>query len=160
MKIVAAFYHYKTPITDWQSFKKRLTHELICLFTRSCYSHVEIAVNHWLPNSSSPLYICYGASARDGGVRRKEMMLPPDKWVLVTIKNPNFTNLYRLYQTERGKSYDYSGALRAICSLFPDCADRWTCSEFAACALNLPKGAGITPKNLYQYLILTGLGKA
>lgn len=155
MKIVAAFYHHKTPITDWQSFKKRLTHELICFFTRSRYSHVELAIDYSVPNAEPPLYTCYGASARDGGVRRKEMMLPADKWTLVPVHTDD-QFIRGVFNAMAGEKYDWFAALRAI---FPylaylpfNCKDRWTCSEFAAFALQTPISAGDSPATLYCYL--------
>ena len=52
----------------------RLGDWLIRKFTRSPYSHCEIAVD-----KGNGQYDCYSASLRDGGVRMKTMTLPADK---------------------------------------------------------------------------------
>lgn len=152
MKIVAAFYHYKTPITDWQSFKKRLTHELICFFTHSRFSHVELAITYGVPNADLPLYTCYGASARDGGVRRKAMLLPADKWTLVPVYADD-NAIRHFFEQQQGKKYDWLADCRAIVPFLSlNLKTRWMCAEFVASALNLPTSSGFSPATLYCHL--------
>lgn len=90
MKTRIAFYlgrraeNPKSLIGDW----------LICLVTRSRFSHVELVASHrqapWGTTVNhkpytGPLALMYSSSLRDKGVRGKTLTLVPDRWVVVEI---------------------------------------------------------------------------
>ncbi len=150
-RLFVAFYHYKEPIRSFSSFRRRLVHELTCLLTRAKYSHCELVY----PQAAQPIgacfHICDSASGRDGGVRRKDIILYHSRWALVPVyASTKFAD--RTYQRHAGKKYDYLGALRAVLPFFKQSPQRWYCSEYVAAALNLPLSAGQSPKTLYHYL--------
>lgn len=77
-QIYLALYKGRRDGTGIQVQAARLTDWATRRLTRGIYSHCEIAVA-----LDSGRFECYSASIRDGGVRRKTMPLPPDKWDLL-----------------------------------------------------------------------------
>ena len=118
-------------LTDWA------THRL----TRGIYSHCEIAVA-----LDSGRFECYSASIRDGGVRRKTMPLPPDKWDLLPLPDISGRLKARFAQTQ-GQAYDWPGALSVV---FKTCerGDKWFCSEWCGQVLGLPESWRFSPNDL------------
>ena len=125
----------------------RLGDWLIRTFTRSPYSHCEIAVN-----KGNGQYACYSASLRDGGVRCKTMPLPDDKWDLIPIRDADaYDRVWALYQNTRGAKYDFGGALGVVLPI-RQAAQKWFCSEWCAAALGLPWEERVSPNSLAKHL--------
>lgn len=89
-----------------------------------------------LPNQETDEFDCYSASLRNGGVRSKQMKLPPEKWDLVYIgESANLHHgLGNVYARTKGKKYDWLGALGVLFKNRHDWG-KWFCSEFCAAVL-------------------------
>lgn len=98
--------------------------KVIRLFTGKPYSHCEIAVE-----VVEGMPYCYSSSPRDGGVRRKMMTLPKDKWDLIPLSYTSGQQIEDLYQKTRGKKYDFLGAVACVLPL-PERPNRYFCSEW------------------------------
>lgn len=121
----------------------RLGDWLIRTFTRSPYSHCEIALH-----KGGGQYACYSASIRDGGVRAKTMPLPADKWDLIPIRDAEaHDKVWALYQATIGARYDYIGALGVVLPV-RQVEQRWFCSEWCARALGLGQPEKYSPSRL------------
>lgn len=134
MKAQLAFYKAKGTLFD----------KLVRWRTKSIYSHVEIAIeSDW-----------YSSSARDGGVRIKEMTSPnPDNWDYVDI-DIDLDILEAVFREHQLKGYDWLGILfTELIPLNIHQKSKTYCSEFCAEVLQLGK-TNISPQDLYE--ITTG----
>ena len=128
--------------------RKRLMDWAVRTATRGQYSHCEIAVKHDFTDT----YHCYSASARDGGVRSKRMLLPADKWDLLEIRDVDaYDKVWALFQQTRGAKYDYCGALGLVLPI-RQARQRWFCSEWCAKALELGQPEKFSPNRLAHCL--------
>ena len=82
-KVVIAFYKHKRERNSVKNTLFRFFDDAIKFFTHGPYSHCEIAISNPQP---SKMYTCFSASNRDGGVRKKIMELPPERWDLVELE--------------------------------------------------------------------------
>lgn len=125
---------YKGPAADkWHQF----AHKLICWFTDSPYSHVELVING----------TCCSASPRDGGVRMKNIDLTSGKWDVVTITGDE-ADAWEWFCEHAGQEYDYAGVLRFVIPFLPNRSKQWFCSEAVAAALGLAEPDLWTPQML------------
>lgn len=126
----------------------------ICFFDRSPYSHVELALTP-APDENGR-YLCLSSSPRDGGVRRKWMRLPADRWDILRVEcDPAIANQF--YERYRGRGYDWLGLGATLFACWPNTDERWFCSELVAAVLQLPNAARYGPRRLYQLLKEGGL---
>lgn len=160
--IYLAFYKGRKTIKQPKDLLAWLSDGLIRLFTKSQYSHCEIAVydeilqyppHITLLNGMAPptQYRCYSASNRDGGVRMKEMPLPADKWDLVPLPNISTKDIHALYQVTKGQGYDLAGVLGIVLPL-PQAPEKWFCSEWCGFVLGISRPWRYSPQMLYEYL--------
>ena len=125
----------------------RLGDWLIRTFTRSSYSHCEIAVV--VGNNQ---YNCYSASLRDGGVRLKTMPLPADKWDLIPIRQTNaYADTLNYFGRTQGEGYDFIGACGVILGI-KGSLKKWFCSEWCAAALGVQYPDRYSPQELANWL--------
>jgi len=82
-KVVIAFYKHKRERNSVKNTLFRFFDDAIRFFTHGPYSHCEIVISN---PQSSKIYTCFSASNRDGGVRKKIMELPPERWDLVEVE--------------------------------------------------------------------------
>ena len=146
--IYLALYRGRRDGTGWRVCLARLSDWLTRCLTRGQYSHAEIAIR--LPENNpagEPLFECYSASVRDGGVRCKTMPLSPEKWDLIALPEAVNGRLHSLWKETQGQGYDLSGALGIAFGL-PQNGRRWFCSEWCATALGLPAGWRWSPNDL------------
>lgn len=122
--------------------------KVIRLFTGKPYSHCEIAVE-----VVEGLPYCYSSSPRDGGVRRKIMKLPKEKWDLIPLPYTRGQKVEDFYQKTRGKKYDFLGAIGCVLPLRQK-PSRYYCSEWCYEAIlgQAPKTA-ISPNQLTSLLL-------
>ena len=124
----------------------RLGDWLIRTFTRSPYSHCEIAVD-----KGNGQYDCYSASLRDGGVRMKTMTLPADKWDSIPINQLDaYIDVLNYFAQTRGKPYDLIGACGVVLGI-KGSLKKWFCSEWCAAALGLQYPDRYSPQNLADW---------
>lgn len=117
---------------------------LICLWTRSRYSHVEVVIDG----------ICYSSSLRDGGVRAKRIDLTPGWWrvIPVTWRDPEAAlRIWRIYE---GEPYGWGDLLVQHVLRLPVDDPGLLCSELCARMLGLPESMsrGITPGQIVDYV--------
>lgn len=123
----------------------RLGDWLIRTFTRSPYSHCEIALH-----KGGGQYACYSASIRDGGVRVKTMPLPSEKWDLIPVRATE-AQVRAAFETTRGAKYDWLGATGVITRWRHD-KRKWFCSEWCAAALGVQYPDRYSPQELADWL--------
>lgn len=125
---------YRGPASDkWH----QLSHKLICWFTGSDYSHVELVIDG----------TSYSASSRDGGVRGKVIDFTSGKWDVVNLPADAMAEVDALewFSEHMGQAYDYAGVARFILPFLPQRSKQWFCSESVAAALGLAEPADWTP---------------
>ena len=134
-KVRVAF--YKGPAG---SFWQKVGHWATCVWTQSKYSHCEIEVDG----------VCYSSSARDGGVRAKEIDLGSGRWDVFDWPDDSAAErVHELFNATAGSAYDWAGVLRFILPVLPRRRWSWFCSEWCS----LPLGFGepqIPPQVLYE----------
>ena len=146
-KVVIAFYKHKRERNSVKNTLFRFFDDAIKFFTHGPYSHCEIAI----PNPEPSLvFTCYSASNRDGGVRKKVMQLPPERWDLIEV-NIEPDKVRDFFVKTQGLKYDLIGALGVVLRI-RDSKTRYFCSEWCAECLGLNKPRKFSPNSLYKYL--------
>lgn len=134
--------YYGSPTTDESlgyRIKASIGDAITRFITRGRFSHCELVTP--LDNGN---YLCYSSSIRDKGVRKKEIHLRPEAWVLVPVSNysgydPSLHNLEKLeayYLQYKDYEYDFLGAVGIILGTKQH-NHKLFCSEFAAGFLGL-----------------------
>ena len=146
-KVVIAFYKHKRERNSVKNTLFRFFDDAIKFFTHGPYSHCEIAI----PNPDPSLvFTCYSASNRDGGVRKKVMQLPLERWDLVELKiSPKEVNVF--FEKTKGLKYDLIGALGVVLRI-RDSKTKYFCSEWCAECLGIEKSYRFSPNSLYKHL--------
>ena len=94
-------------------------------WTRGAYSHVELIFSDGMSAS---------ASARDGGVRFKDIEYHPDRWDIIEIEaDEHFADVW--FSTREGLGYDYFGLFGFVWRPHSGSALLWFCSEIVMGAL-------------------------
>jgi len=146
-KVVIAFYKHKRERNSVKNTLFRFFDDAIKFFTRGPYSHCEIAI----PNPDPSLvFTCYSASNRDGGVRKKVMQLPPERWDLIEV-NIEPDKVRDFFAKTQGAKYDLIGALGVVLRI-RDSKTKYFCSEWSSECLGLNKPHKFSPNSLYKYL--------
>lgn len=127
--------------------KARIGDNITRFITRGPYSHCEL-VTPLETDLDKPIfdrdYLCYSASIRDKGVRKKIIHLKASNWVLYPLSNyvaydpelHSLANLETYFQANISKDYDLLGALGIILGT-QHAEDKMFCSEFVAGFLGL-----------------------
>ncbi len=117
---------------------------LICWWTRSPYSHVEIVING----------VCYSSSLRDGGVRKKVIDLDRPHWRALPIDWADETEVLRVFFRNQGKPYGWMDLLTQHVLRLPVDDPGLLCSELCALMLGLPESTarGMSPGQLVEYV--------
>ncbi len=141
-QVYLALYKYKKPVRNLKTFIKRFLDEIIRFFTKSRYSHCEIAIER-----SDGYYDCYSASPRDSGVRYKRMALYETRWELIPVAVAP-SRIQRFFKKTKGKQYDLWGALAIALVLTKHRKNRYFCSEWCWEALGGKDGWRFSPAQL------------
>lgn len=142
-----ALYKGRKQGNDLKTLCYRLLDWSVRKASRGMYAHCEIAVK---VAGQADVYDCYTASMRDGGVRKKTMTLPSDKWDLVYIsdaQSPEYAILTRLFQSTEQAKYDYIGALGSVFHV-RQVNQRWFCSEWCGKVMGLTDSWRFSPQDL------------
>ena len=117
---------------------------LICWWTRSPYSHVEIVING----------VCYSSSMRDGGVRKKVIDLDKPWWRVIPITWRDEEAALRVFRRYEGEPYGYGDLLAQHVLRLPVDDPGLLCSELCALMLGLPESTarGMSPGALVEYV--------
>ena len=140
--------YYKYPAKA--AWYKVLHHQLVCWWTHGRYSHVEVIFGR-NPNGT---YMCASASARDSGVRFKDINLVSEKWDIVDIRADQAQAL-AWFNGQAGKRYDYLAWLGFLFREVTGSKDRWFCSEAVAAAIGFSDPWRFDPNTLYTVLTRT-----
>lgn len=150
MTTYVAFYKGNKGGSGFKVTAAKLSDWAIRKATHGPYSHCEVAVMR-----SDGRFECYSASLRDGGVRRKVMSLPSNKWDLVEVPDLMTTRnrLQNLWKATKGKPYDLLGTLCVGLGAHSKTInywtkDKWFCSEWCAEALGLEQPSSWSPNSL------------
>lgn len=128
--------------------KTTLLDQVICYATRSPYSHVEL-VYHF--EESTNTASCWSSSAPDKGVRRKDIVLHPDRWELYELHNKKPSDeMHAWFAQQNGKPYDYFGAIGTKFFIFRQDHRKWFCSEIISYYLKHHRPHRQTPHRLYR----------
>ena len=125
---------------------------LICAWTRSPYSHVEIVIE---PVIYDPFGArCYSSSLRDGGVRAKTIDLTPSWWRVIPITWRDEEAALRVFRRYEGQPYGYWDLITQHVLRLPVDDPGLLCSELCALMLGLPESTarGMTPGQLVEYV--------
>ncbi len=116
-----------------------------CLFTLSRYSHCEIVIDGR----------AYSSSARDGGVRSKIIKDLNDsgRWDLFVLPYVNPHVALELYETRKGRKYDYLGVARYVLPFLPNSKNRDYCSEIVSLMAGLTNTEK-TPEDVFRALVV------
>lgn len=140
--ITLAFYKGRGK-TRWQ----RLQDAAVRLATRGRYSHVELIAGSAVHGETVD---CLSSSGRDGGVRKKRILLKHESWDLVELRIDPVPPV-RFIQHRLGAAYDYRGILLSqVLALGRHNEARWFCSELVAAALGLPNPQRVSPQFLFD----------
>ena len=124
----------------WHDFGGRL----ICAWTRSPYSHVEIVIDG----------SCFSSSLRDGGVRAKPIDLDKPWWRVLTIDWRGREDAWRVFQRHIGQPYGWGDLIAQHVLRLPVSDPGLLCSELCALMLGLPESTarGMSPGQLVEYV--------
>lgn len=126
-------------------------HYITTYFTRSRYSHCEIVINGR----------CYSSSARDGGVRDKEILDLNDSghWDLFELPYVNPHDALDRFHERSGRKYDYLGVVRYLLPFLPNSKNRDYCSETVSYVAGLTNTEK-TPEDVFRILIVDSVRKS
>jgi hypothetical protein len=120
-----------------------LEDRLVQWWTKGPYSHCEIIISE---NS-------YSSSARDGGVRRKQIVYDPTHWDFVQIHLDQLACL-KWFIDHNGQKYDYVGLAGFVVPWRTNQVNRWFCSEALATILEIPQPFQLSPSALFMELFI------
>lgn len=134
--------------TKAENPKAKLFDRLVCAWPKSAgrFSHVELVVRR-----SSTVGWCWSSSARDGGVRAKEIELATGRWVLVDLPGADLARALAWFSRHHGRPYDYPGILGYVLPLVKQWRRWWYCSEACAAAIDVDGGSHIPPNKLFAW---------
>ena len=138
------FYKGKQP---WTEPKNKLVDFLIRKFTKSKYSHCEIAIQ----TKDSDGYLCFSSSFRDGGVRAKVIKLKEHHWDFIKV-DVDEDKLYEFFDNTVGMKYDLLGCLGILSNKIKHKKNEYFCSEWCAEVLGYENPEKMTPGGLYDVL--------
>ncbi|OAV00220.1 MULTISPECIES: hypothetical protein [Moraxella] len=137
-KVYLACYHGRA-----DKVGHRLCDGITRFITKGKYSHCEIAIK-----VQGNIYHCYSSSIRDGGVRRKTMLLD-DKWDILPIDIPP-AQVKQYFGATTGSGYDLLGALGVVFGLRQH-TSKYFCSEWCYNAIfGKTGGWRFSPNDLYE----------
>lgn len=150
---------YRTHIAYYLGRKRdnqetSLLDRIVCFFTRSRFSHVELIYSYDPEHKSGA---CVSSSPRDGGVRSKIIDFSDGKWEVYevgTIKTP--AQIIEWAQEHDGMLYDWLGALGAYIDPLNGDAKRLFCVEAVGECLGMPNAHKMTPGEFHKFNALMG----
>lgn len=125
---------------------------VICFFTRSKYSHVELVYDY---SEVTQIGLCWSASPRDKGVRPQRIDFNTGRWELYEVPT-EFTQeeiVAWFNEKRKGADYDWFGALGAYWPLFRGNPNKWFCVEIVGECLGVSGASRMTPKEMFKYFM-------
>lgn len=130
----------------------RIAARFIQWWTGSIYSHCELVIDGW----------CYSSSAMDGGVRRKQISMDPEKWDVVSLPWADDQRALNYFTATDHHRYGWAGLiLSQLLNLNRTQDKAQFCSQWCAAALSLPSPASYSPATLAKICgFVGGLSRA
>lgn len=129
--------------------RSRFLDHIICFFTNSRYSHVELV---YMYDADTKIGSAVSASPRDGGVRFKRIIFKPEQWELYGIETDKTDlDVIDWFKTIEGSKYDWFGALGVILPFNLQKKSRWFCSEAVATFFGIPTPKKKSPQDIFDY---------
>lgn len=108
----------------------RLFSRLVTLLRGGDSAHCEVA---WMWDGAE--HECLSASFLDGGVRLKQIVMPPDRWRVYEVTAEHDPVAW--HEQHDGAGYDLLGLLGIVLPTFGHSRKRFFCSEVVASVLGL-----------------------
>ena len=119
--------------------KGKIGNKPVRLWTRSQYSHCELVIGD----------MWYSSSLMDKGVRRKQVILNPEHWLLVPLPDNLEAGALAYFERTKDESYSWLDLVRSqMLNLAADEPGAAFCSDWCAAALGLPNSTSYSPKTL------------
>lgn len=117
---------------------------LVRRWTRSPYSHCELVIGDY----------CYSSSLMDKGVRRKQIILKPEHWMLVPLPSDREAGALAYFEKTKDEGYSWLDLARSqVFNSGADEAGAAFCSDWCAAALGLPNSTTYSPKTLLSIVL-------
>lgn len=141
MKVSLALYK-GPPHDDWVH---TLSHYGIRVWTWSKWSHGELVIDG----------VCWSASARDGGVRPKQIDLTSGRWDVfeLDLSEDEVTRALAWFLLHEGDGYDYRNIGRFVAPFLGQDEDRWVCFEALGAALGMAGAHKLTANDLHAWAL-------
>jgi hypothetical protein len=125
---------------------------LICWWTSSPYSHVEVVIDTDLVLTSPKR--CYSSSIRDGGVRGKTIDLNKPHWKVLPITWASEEKALAVFNKYKGRRYGWGDLVGQHVLRLPVNDSGLLCSELSALMFGLPESValGMSPGHLVDYV--------
>ena len=132
-----------------KNHKATLLDAVICLLTKSDYSHVELIYHLDYSNMHAK---AWSASPIDGGVRSTTIRLNPDHWDVFVLRGEFVTDrLHEWFEQHNGKKYDWLGAVGVRFPVFRQDRNKWFCTEIISTYLGVKRPRRMSPIRLRRY---------
>lgn len=130
---------YKGPPS---SFIHNISHYVTRLWTWSKYSHAELVINGR----------CYSSSARDGGVRGKDINIFSGHWDVFDITSNEIIKQKALqwFNFHNEDPYDYRNVIRYVLPFIGHNKNHWVCYEAIGAALGIKRPHWLTAEKLLE----------
>lgn len=130
---------------DWFDF-------IVCLFTSSRYSHVEILTEY---DEETGEANAWSSTHRNSGIRMKHMNVHTNSWEVFRIKTDRTKEEVKDWFIKRDHhKYDWFGVLGVVLPFKFHKKRRWFCSEAVAASLGMRDPSKLTPELLWQSVTL------
>lgn len=141
--MVAIAFYKGPPRNDWWH---TASHYAIRLWTWSRWSHAELVIDGW----------CYSSSARDSGVRRKQIDLTSGRWDLLSLNltEQQVSRALAWFLQHEDDMYDYLNIGRFILPIIGHERDRWVCFEAIGESLGLAGTHKLTANDLHRWAVM------
>lgn len=129
---------------------RRLLARLIAWWQRDDASHCELILGQ-----IGSLYDCASSSWLDGGVRRKRMELPPEKWRVYELdRDPMAATAW--FDAHEHCGYDWLGVIGLAIRPVPHERHRYICTEACAAAIGIEEPWRLSVADLENLCALIG----
>ena len=123
--------------------------KLIALYTKGCYSHVELIIDNYQ----------YSATPRAGKVRAKPHVFDNNIWDYIEIDDADENIIKEFFDKTEGQKYDWWGIFGFVIP-FKDKTNEWFCSKWDSNALKISgckklwkqEPSKLSPNKLYRIL--------
>lgn len=86
---------------------------------------------------SGTTHQCVSSSFLDGGIRKKEIVMPPEKWRIYEVDSIDSARIEEVYKKYEGSGYDWFGLAGFVFRRIKGFLNRVFCSEYAAEVIGL-----------------------